>query len=246
MGISFNPNLLSIGSIQQTKFNTPRITFGNNPYGDSFQNNSVEKLFDETKIKTMIFHNKELRQILKENNIPIRLNMTELQELREKHCKETQNICIDIAKNLPQALKEKVNIKDLKDGAILHDFGKVLIPQNVLNKKGSLTPDEHKIMDLHTQIGYLLLKNNGINNNVLELVKNHHNPKFDINQQILNLADKYSALTEERVYKSAMSPQKALTVLSTEVQKGEINPIIFNALVQSVHNSIDKQNIKIS
>ena len=83
------------------------------------------------------------------------------------------------------------------------------------------------------------MKNSGVNNEVLNLVRYHHDNKQnnfvpDINLQILNLADKYSALTEERVYKEAFSPQKALTILYSEVKKGDIHPFLFNALVKSV------------
>jgi HD-GYP domain-containing protein (c-di-GMP phosphodiesterase class II) len=48
------------------------------------------------------------------------------------------------------------------------------------------------------------------------------------------LADKYSALTEKRVYKDAMTPKQALTVIYSEVKDGKIERPIFNALVKSV------------
>lgn len=65
-------------------------------------------------------------------------------------------------------------------------------------------------MDLHSELGYQLLKNSGVNDEVLKLVRFHHN-NFekakqsyiaDVNLQILNLADKYSALTEKESTKS--------------------------------------------
>ena len=145
-------------------------------------------------------------------------------------------------------LHEKVNIKNLKDAAMLHDFGKVLIPAEILNKTGSLTPEEHRIMDLHSELGYQLLKNTGVNNEVLNLVRNHHNTSGnnyipDINLQILNLADKYSALTEKRVYKEAYSPKKALTVIYADVKRGDVHPFIFNALVKAVNNNEVSQNV---
>lgn len=218
--------------------------------GDSFQNNSPLALFNENLIKNSISNNKEIQKILSKNNIPIHLNLKELNELKTGHCKNTQDLCVSIVKNLPPAIREQINIKDLKDGAILHDFGKVLIPPNILNKNGLLTPEEHKIMDLHSELGYQILKFSGINNEVLKLVRYHHDNSYsnkntisDINLQILHLADKYSALTEKRVYKDEMSPKQALTIIySEDVKNGNIDNMLFNALVNAIRKNENASN----
>ncbi len=254
MGLELNnigilPLRISGRNIQSNKIenNTQsnNLTFGHNLIEDKFQNNSITKLCNEKEIKKMISTNPEIKKILRENNISFNLNMKELDEIMAGHAKDTEQIAMNIAKNLPQALKQKVNIKNLKEGAILHDFGKVLIPPEILNKEGALTEEEHKIMDLHSELGYQLLKTTGIDDDILTLVRYHHNSQQktgnmtsyvpDINLQILNLADKYSALTEKRVYKEEFSPEKALTILSSEVKNGDIHPFIFNALVNSVN-----------
>lgn len=238
----FNVSKFAVGLNPHIQLNnaSKRVSFGQGLANDTFESTSVLKLFDEAAIRKMISQNPEINKILTANKIPIRLNMTELQELAQNHCKDTQNIAAGIANNLPQALKQQVNMKDLKDGALLHDFGKVLIPPEILNKNGRLTLSEHKIMDLHSVLGYELLKNSGVNEKVLNLVKNHHNnvdTDFipDVNLQILNLADKYSALTENRVYKQAYTPQKALTIIYGDVKRGNVHPFLFNALVKSVN-----------
>lgn len=246
----FNPSQYGIGlvsNIQLSKLGN-RVSFKSNAAGDSFETTSPNRFFNEVEIRKMISQNPELKKILSENKIPARLNMTELMELKNHHCKDTQEVVQAIVKNLPQALKQQVNIKNLKDGAMLHDFGKVLIPPEILNKNGALTPEEHKIMDLHTELGYQLLKNSGVNDEVLKLVRYHHYEKAphfmpDINVQILNLADKYSALTEKRVYKDSFTPQKALTIIYSDVKKGNIHPFLFNALVKSVQTNQTPQKI---
>ena len=201
----------------------------------------------------MLAQNTELKILLSENKIPLRLNIKELQELKIGHCKETQEICGKIAKNLPTALKDKVDIKSLKEGALLHDFGKVLIPAEILNKNGRLTEDEHKIMHLHSEIGYLLLKNTVQDPEVLSLVRYHHDNKVnhknfvpDINLQILNIADKYSALTENRVYKKAFTPQQALTIIYGDVQRGDVHPFLYQALAKAISKEEVKTPVNIS
>ena len=221
--------------------------------GDSFQITSAERFFNEDVINTMIANSSDLKKILSDNKLPVKLNIRELQELKNGHCKETQELCAKIVKNLPAALKNQVNIKSLKEGALLHDFGKVLIPPEILNKNGRLTEDEHKIMRLHSEIGYNLLKNDVDDQEVLSLIRYHHNNKVnhknfvpDVNLQILNIADKYSALTEKRVYKDAFSPQQALTIIYGDVQKGDVHPFLYNALVKTVMDVETKKPVNIS
>lgn len=252
----YNPSQYGVGLLKNVQFNRfgNRIYFGQNQGVDTFQNNSVEKLCNEIEIRKMIAQNPEVRKILAANKMPVRLNMVELQDLMKNHCKDTRDVAAGIAANLPASLKQQINMKDLKDGAMLHDFGKVLILPEVLNKNGPLTTDEHKIMDLHTELGYQLLKNSGVSDEVLKLVRFHHdnfddtgsirkNFVPDINLQVLNLADKYSALTEKRVYKDAYSPKKALTIIYSDVKNGNVHPFLFQALVKYVQSQNALANV---
>ena len=249
MVVNFNPWRLLTGSAAQVQFNNRySVPFGNNVGKDSFQNNSVERFFDEKYINAMIAQNTELKNILSKNKMPVRLNMKELMELKQGHCRDSAEICAKIYKVLPPALKSQVNISDLKEGAMLHDFGKVLIPPEILNKNGKLTPEEYNIMHLHSELGYQLLKKTGINDEVLSLVRNHHdnvhNKNFvpDVNLQILNLADRYSALTENRVYKKALTPQQALTIIHKDVEQGNVHPILYKALIEAIRNESNQIN----
>lgn len=242
----FSPNRISVGLNSNIQFNNfgSKIYFGQTLEKDKFQSTSPLKLCNEQEIKKLIAQNPDIKNTLAKNKIPVKLNMQELKDLMDGHCKTTQEYAALVAKNLPEALKQQVNMKDLKDAAILHDFGKVLIPPEILNKSGALTAEEHKIMDLHSELGYELLKNTGLNDEVLKLIRYHHDnfdkngaPRSfipDINLQILNIADKYSALTEKRVYKNALTPKQALTIIYSDVQKGQVHPFLFQALVKSI------------
>ena len=248
MRIELNPYLFLNPRISGLKLNSSSVSypanFGNASVKDTFQHTSVDYYFNDDFIRNIVSSNDELAQILKNNNISGRLNIKELQELKDGHMLVTKDVCERIAQNLPMAMKANVNLKDLRAAALLHDYGKVLIPSEVLNKNGKLTPDEYKIMKLHSELGYQILKKSGLNENVLNLIRNHHNNLdsknkfiYDVDLQVLNLADKYSALTEKRVYKRALSPTEALTILASEVKEGKIHPMVFNALVKAVNSN---------
>ena len=233
--------------INRNRYNTG---FGQNNVSDTFERQSVERYATEAAINRMINSNPKIKKIVKNFNPQMQLNIQELKELLNNHASDTQKIAQGIAENLPFSLKNKVNLKAIDDTAYLHDIGKVLIPANILNKAGKLTDDEIKIMHTHSEIGYEMLKTTDINPETLNIVRNHHqNAKktgypwvgndfnADLNLQILSASDKYSALTENRVYKEALTPKQALTIIYQDVKEGKLHPFIFKALVNHVNNS---------
>ena len=163
------------------------------------------------------------------------------------HLTATRILAAKIYSALPQELKAKVNLPNLQEAAMLHDYGKVLIPKEILDKKGTLTSEEKKIMELHTEFGYELLKQQGVKEDVLNLIKYHHQKpdgsgypainkdfEFNLSVQILEAADMYSALTVDRAYHKASSKDEALEIIYKEVEGGVISQEVFDALKKSV------------
>ena len=112
------------------------------------------------------------------------------------------------------------------------------------NKNGKLTEAETDIVHKHPELGYELLKNSGLDNKTLLLIRNHHQNaqksgyptvdksfNADLDLQVLSIADKYSALTEKRPYKEPMNREQALTIIRADVRNGKTNPLVYNALV---------------
>jgi len=167
--------------------------------------------------------------------------------MTQGHLTATRIIAAKIYSALPADLKAEVNLSDLQQAAMLHDYGKVLIPKEILNKKGTLTDKEKKIMELHSEFGYELLKQQGVNERVLKLIKYHHQkpdgsgyPEADTNfdytlsAQILEAADIYSALTEDRPYHKAYSKDEALNIIHKEVESKNISEEVYIALKKSI------------
>lgn len=236
-----------------SKINITNIPFRSNetnykglfePAKDCFNTNPIT---DSNVLKQTAQINPRILEILKEYNIPVKINTAELEKLQKGHLMDTRITAAKMYSALPENLKSEVNLKNLQEAAMLHDYGKALIPEKILNKEGKLTDKEKAIMQLHSELGYELLKNQGINEEVLNLIKYHHqepggngypiiNNGFvpNISTEILATADKYSALREARSYKPAMSREEALDTIKEDVQAGTISQEVYNALEKSI------------
>ena len=129
------------------------------------------------------------------------------------------------------------DIRALESGGVLHDIGKIGIPDAVLLKPGKLTEEEWVIMRTHTTIGFELLKPLQTMQRVSGIVRNHHErwdgkgyPDGLVKENIPFLArvfqifDAFDALTSKRPYKPAFSIEKSLGILIEEKLQGKWDP----------------------
>lgn len=142
------------------------------------------------------------------------------------------------------SLQEK---KILGLSALLHDVGKAKIDANILSAPRKLTEDEFEKMKSHTTIGYRILNNCKFTHPEIKLSALQHHEKKDgsgyptLRQdisktaQIVGIIDCYEALTnDDRPYRSAMDPFKALTIIKEDVEAGKFNKGIFEKLCYSL------------
>lgn len=119
------------------------------------------------------------------------------------------------------------NIKKVKISAMLHDVGKISIPNEVLQKEGTLTDIEWQTMKKHSELGALYIEKNYPNlKEYIPGIKYHHE-KWDgtgypsslkgaeipLEARIIAIVDTYHALTEDRIYRKKMTNQEAINVL---------------------------------
>ena len=221
------------------------------PYKDTFHSeNYLDKLLNRNVTDSIVEANPVIKRLLDSKNIKPKADIDNFNKTVRTHCIETSNRAAAIYNFLPADLKSEANLNYIKKGAELHDIGKIFIPAEILNKNGRLTPKETEIVHLHSKLGEAMLASQNIEPEVLNIVKYHHQnihgsgyPEiknslsgYDINTQITSLADKYTALTERRAYKSAKSDKEALAMLKEEVNRGQINPRLFNALEGCINN----------
>jgi putative nucleotidyltransferase with HDIG domain len=121
---------------------------------------------------------------------------------------------------------EKSIIEELTTGALLHDIGKINVPDKVLNKPGRLTELEYDEMKKHALYSKQILESSGLKGIAVDIAGMHHEKldgtgypfgkKGDEISQYVRMAsivDVYDALTAERVYKSGMEPIQAFKIL---------------------------------
>ena len=208
----------------------------------------MQDLLATSEIEATAKANPKILNILNENNLPLKVNSKELDELKSGHMNDTRVLTAKIYSSLPEDIKKPINPKALQTAALLHDYGKALIPSEVLNKNGALNETEREIMNLHSELSYELLKNKNLDEETLNLIRYHHqNPQSsrypmveenydcdNMSLQILKAADQYSALREDRCYREALSKEEALEIIHKDVEDGNLSEEVFNALVKSV------------
>ena len=136
------------------------------------------------------------------------------------HTDRVYRLAYQLGRKLGLAEEE---LKQLGFGAYLHDVGKVAIPDRVLLKPGKLDPEEWRLMQQHTLIGEEMVQRMGfLTLPVLQVVRNHHEQfsghgypdqltgeAIPLLARIFTLADVYDALTSDRPYKTAWTPEQA-------------------------------------
>ena len=232
-----------LGAVQIN--NTSYFVCKNNEGKVCLETGKEEKL-QKAILERMIELNPSIKKILGEYNIKPNIDIKTLRELADGHMNTTCHIAMGIYSLLSEVLKSDIKADTIKEASMLHDLGKVLIPSKILNKPARLNQKEREIMNIHSTLGYELLKTQKIKTETLDLFKYHHqnlkhsgypalncdhNPS-DIGVQIISTADKYSALREARVYRRKLSRIESLLILYKEVLEGKIHKEIYKALVE--------------
>ncbi len=118
-------------------------------------------------------------------------------------------------------------------GGLLHDVGKVMVPEEVLNKAGQLSPEEWVLMKEHPAAGERLVADANFPLEVMPMIRHHHE-RWDGNgypdrlageatpfwARILCIADVYDALTTTRSYRKAFSTPEAVTIMRSDSGRG--------------------------
>jgi putative two-component system response regulator len=162
------------------------------------------------------------------------------------HCERLADYSASLGEHL--RLPED-QITALRRSGVVHDIGKIAIPDSIILKPTSLSPDEWKLMREHPVVGERICAPLKSFRSVLPIIRHHHE-KFDgsgypdglagqnipITARVLQVVDVYDALTTVRPYKPAFSITDALQTMKQEVAKGWWDPQIFDQFEQLVRS----------
>ncbi|MCW2949129.1 MAG: response regulator receiver protein [Thermoleophilia bacterium] len=149
-------------------------------------------------------------------------------------------------------------LRDLELGAILHDIGKVAVPDEILNKNGRLTEEEFEVMKSHTVIGERILKPIGFLLNVAPIVRHEHErwdgrgypdgisgTDIPLASRIIFVCDAYHAMTSDRPYRVGQSHAIARRILA-ENAGTQFDPAVVSVFFDVIDVWCDEHGIDVS
>jgi len=211
------------------------------PYVDSVVRRRVQTIVD------LFLHKCHLEKLVKEQSRTIRntnqVMLDALSAIIEHRSTESGNHVLrirrfteilleEVAASYPEYKLTGDSIGIIASAAVLHDIGKISIPDSILNKPGRLTPEEYEVIQTHTVVGSQLVENlSGMGDaEYLRYAYNialYHHERWDgggypkglrgdeipICAQVVGIADAFDALTSQRVYKPALPYDRAINMI---------------------------------
>ena len=173
--------------------------------------------------------------------------LEERDEYTRGHSERVSQLAVLIGERLGFDAKR---LEKLARGALLHDIGKIGIPDNILNKPGNFDPDERARMNKHPEKGHFLALNSHLLWDLIPMIRNHHE-NFDgtgypdqlkgeeipLEVRIVTLADFFDALATRRPYKEAFPKAKCLEMID-EMKGKKFDPQVvaaFHAIVDAFY-----------
>ncbi|MNB71729.1 Cyclic di-GMP phosphodiesterase response regulator RpfG [compost metagenome] len=160
-----------------------------------------------------------------------------------RHSERTSRYAVDIGTELELPLDER---SDLYIGGLLHDIGKLSVPEYILNKPSSLDPEEFELIKQHPAKGYELASRfpefgEGVLNIIL-----HHHERFDgtgypcglkgqeipLSARIIAVADSFDAMISERVYRKQPHDRKYAANQLIEGRGTQFDPVIVDIFLE--------------
>ena len=159
----------------------------------------------------------------------------------EGHAERVAHYSVAIGKQLGLPYEA---LRRLRLGGVLHDIGKIGVPEAILNKPGPLTTDEFAVMKKHPEIGERICAPLKSLREMLPAIRSHHErpngsgypdglagDEIPVEARIVCLADVYDALATTRSYKRAFTRERCIAILRDDTAKGLFDPLVVEAFV---------------
>lgn len=163
-------------------------------------------------------------------------------QITHGHIRRVQTYAIALAKKM--GVTDDKLIGAIEAAALLHDMGKLAVPEYILNKPGPLTPAEFEKMKLHASVGADILSSIDFPYPVVPIVRHHHEnwngkgypdglsgSEIPIGARILSVVDCYDALTSDRPYRPRLPDKEAIRILM-ERRGTMYDPLVVDTFIQ--------------
>lgn len=173
----------------------------------------------------------------------IMVSLYEKNRREENHSQRVSVLCYELAK---AAKLNEVQQQMIRTLGLLHDIGKIAIPEQILNKPGRLTEDEYQTMKQHSEIGFRILGSMQSMADMAEFVLCHHErwdghgyprglagEEIPVLSRIITIVDAYDAMTCERSYKRVMTKEEAVE----EIQRNlgtQFDPVLGQIFIDHI------------
>ncbi|SFH93079.1 HDIG domain-containing protein [Tindallia magadiensis] len=175
------------------------------------------------------------------------LNMAEMMSTNLYTYTHSLNVAILSVLTAKSLRLSQDKIKELGVGALLHDVGKMAVPDEILNKPGNLTKEEWLLMKEHPENGYNMVKGNvGISAYTKAIILSHHEridgsgypnglkkDHIHLLTQIVSLADIFDAITSDRCYRNRIPAYQAVEIITAQVHQS-FDERVFHAFIKNV------------
>ncbi len=159
-----------------------------------------------------------------------------------EHSRRVADLCVATANGLMSLSDAYV----LEMAALLHDIGKIGVPDSILLKAGPLTAEEWKTMHVHDRMGVEIIRSTFASDKLAEIIINHHatyngscqsdlphGEKIPLGARILTIADSYDAIVSDRVYRKGRSQAAAFAELRRCAGK-QFDPDLVERFIETV------------
>jgi hypothetical protein len=154
------------------------------------------------------------------------VSLAEKDEYTEEHTRRVALRAVQVGEELGLS---PARLRELATGGLVHDIGKLSVPNSILKKPAALTDEEYTVVQRHPEIGSRMLGDLGFSKSVCRLVLDHHErldgsgyprrltgPMISLEARILAVCDVYDALISNRVYRAAFSHEEAVEILQAD------------------------------
>jgi putative two-component system response regulator len=218
---------------------------------DDFISKPVNKLELLARTRSLIAVKRLNDNMIGFENVLISLaNAVEAKDVyTQGHIKRVSSLAMQVGKRMNLSTRE---LQALRIGGILHDIGKIGIPDMILKKEGTLDPGEWEVMKTHPDMGYrLVYPLKRTLHQALDIIRYHHErmdgagypdglkgEAISMVARIMAVADCYDALITDRPYRKACTSEEVIRLIRQESGNGKLDGQVVDTLIIVLNNQM--------